>query len=67
MIKSIFHSPRNSLINFINTLILLIFGELVMSKKVTLKDEKILDSWSILIEDGKGRENEIYEKTKKYI
>ena len=38
-----------------------------MPKKVTLKDEKIIDSWSVLIEDAKGRKNEIYEKTKKYI
>lgn len=38
-----------------------------MSKKVTLKNEKILDSWSILLENVQGRKDEIYEKTKKYI
>ena len=38
-----------------------------MAEKVTLKDEKILDSWSILIDDAKGRGNEIYEKTRKYL
>lgn len=38
-----------------------------MSSKVTLKDEKILESWSILIENAKGRGNEIYEKTKRYL
>ena len=38
-----------------------------MSKKITLKDEKILDSWSILLENAQGRKDEIYEKTKKYI
>ena len=36
-------------------------------KAVTLKDEKIIDSWSILIEDAQGREEEIYQATLKRI
>ena len=31
-----------------------------MSKKVTLGEEKILDSWSVLIEGAQGRANEFY-------
>jgi len=52
---------------YINTLIFSIFGGVIMPAKVTLKDEKILDSWSILIENAQGRGKEIYEKTKRYI
>lgn len=36
-------------------------------KKVTLKDEKILDRWSILIDAAQGRGGEVINKTMDYI
>lgn len=32
-------------------------------RSVTLKDEKILDSWATVIEDGSGKSNELFKKT----
>ena len=32
-----------------------------MFKKITLKDEKILDDWSVLIENAQGKTEEIYQ------
>ena len=34
-----------------------------MGKKVSLKDEKILDSWSTLIEDAQKKNKEIFNNT----
>ncbi len=34
-----------------------------MPKKVTLSEEKILDNWSVLIENAQGRGREIYDLT----
>jgi hypothetical protein len=34
-----------------------------MGKKVSLKDEKILDSWSTLIEDAQEKNQEIFNNT----
>ena len=38
-----------------------------MSKKVVLHDLKILDSWSVLIEKGQGKAEEIYKETSRFI
>ena len=38
-----------------------------MVKKVTLHEEKILDSWSVLIEGAKGQREKIYEDTTRFI
>lgn len=38
-----------------------------MSKKVTLGEEKILDSWSVLIEGAQGRANEFYNLVMKFV
>lgn len=38
-----------------------------MSKKVTLSEEKILDSWSVLIEDAQGRADEFYGLVMKFV
>jgi len=34
---------------------------------VTLKDEKIIDRWSIIVEDGQGKAEQIYQDTENYI
>jgi hypothetical protein len=34
---------------------------------VTLKDEKIIDRWSIIIENGQGNAEQIYKDTESYI
>lgn len=41
--------------------------DVLRSKAVVLGNEKILDNWSILIKNGKGKAEQIYEKTKEYI
>jgi len=38
-----------------------------MSKKVTLSDEKILDTWSVLIEKANGRAKEFYDLVLKFV
>jgi len=38
-----------------------------MAEKVTLKDEKIIDRWSILIENGQGKAEQTYQDTQGYI
>ena len=38
-----------------------------MPKKVTLHNEKILDSWSVLIEQAQGKAEEIYKETLRFI
>ena len=38
-----------------------------MSDKVTLKDEKIIDRWSTLIENGQGRAEQVYKDAENYI
>jgi|Deesub1362B_J571_1020462.scaffolds.fasta_scaffold00067_46 hypothetical protein len=38
-----------------------------MQRKVTMHEEKILDSWSIMIKGAQGKAGEIFEKTIKYI
>ncbi|HEX77592.1 MAG TPA: hypothetical protein G4O03_04170 [Dehalococcoidia bacterium] len=38
-----------------------------MAKKVTLHEEKILDDWSVVIEDAQGRGEEIYRETSRFI
>jgi len=38
-----------------------------MSKKVTLSNEKILDSWSVLIENARGRTEEFYDSVLKFV
>jgi len=39
----------------------------VLVRKVTLSDEKILDSWSVLIEDANGRVEEFYDSVLKFV
>ena len=34
---------------------------------VTLKDEKIIDRWSILIENGQGKSEQVYQDTENFI
>jgi len=34
---------------------------------VTLKDEKIIDRWSIIVEEGQGKAEQIYQDTESYI
>lgn len=38
-----------------------------MSDKVTLQDEKIIDRWSMIIENGQGNAERIYKDTEDYI
>jgi hypothetical protein len=38
-----------------------------MSKKVELRDQKILDNWSVLIKDAHGKAEEIFRETLKSI
>jgi len=38
-----------------------------MPKKVTFRNEKILDSWSVLIEDAQGKADEIYSSVLKFL
>jgi len=38
-----------------------------MAEKVTLKDEKIIDRWSVLIENGQGKAEQIYQDTENFI
>jgi len=38
-----------------------------MPKKVTLSNEKILDSWSVLIENACGRTEEFYDSVLKFV
>jgi hypothetical protein len=42
-------------------------GERRMSKKVTLSDEKVLDTWSVLIEKANGKAEEFYNLMLKFI
>ena len=37
------------------------------SKSRIIKEEQVLESWSILIESGKGKANEIFEATEAFI
>ena len=41
--------------------------DVLRGKAVVLGNEKILENWSILIKNAKGKGEQIYEKTKKYI
>ena len=43
------------------------FWERGMSKKIWLEKEKIVESWSVLIEDGKGKAEDIYNGVSKLI
>jgi len=38
-----------------------------MSKKVTLGEEKILDSWSVLIDGAQGKAEEFYSTVLKFV
>lgn len=38
-----------------------------MARKVILKDEKILESWSVLIENAQGKGEEVYTQTSNFI
>ncbi len=38
-----------------------------MSDKVTLQDEKIMDRWSMVIENGHGNSEQIYKDTESFI
>lgn len=38
-----------------------------MARKVTLSDEKILDSWSVLIEKANGKREEFYNSVLKFV
>jgi hypothetical protein len=38
-----------------------------MARRVTLHDQKIIDSWSMLIENGQGGRDEVLQQTQKYI
>jgi len=38
-----------------------------MSGKVTLHDEKIIDRWSIIVENGEGNTEQIYKDTEGYV
>lgn len=38
-----------------------------MSGKVTLRDEKIIDRWSMVIENGRGNTEQIYKDTDSYV
>ena len=38
-----------------------------MAKKVSLHDEKIIDRWGIIIENGQGKAEQVYKDTEAYI
>ncbi len=38
-----------------------------MSDKITLQDEKIIDRWSIIIENGQDKAGQVYKDTESYI
>lgn len=38
-----------------------------MGDKVTLQDEKIIDRWSMIIENGQGTAEQVYRDTENYI
>ena len=38
-----------------------------MGAKITLQDEKIIDRWSMIIENGQGKAGQIYKDTENYI
>jgi hypothetical protein len=48
-------------------MLLVKLGRGFMVRKVVLKDEKILDSWSVLIEDAQGKGKDVYAQTSNFI